>query len=135
MLMAGVMSCLGAFSSEKVLYRFGHRAKYFASVLMGISIIVLSRHNLIVSIIAFAVASFANAVLFPIQSQSINELIPSKQRATIISVDSMIFSIMMIILFPLCGAVADYSNLHLVFMSLGILQLLIMLIINIKEKG
>lgn len=135
MLLAGVMSCIGALSSEKFLSIFGDRAKYFASTLMGIGIILVSRDNLIVSIIAFAIMSYANAVLYPIQSQSINELIPSKQRATIISVDSMLFSMMMIVLFPLSGIVADYSNLHIVFLALGILQLLIMLIINKKRKN
>jgi len=133
MLLAGVMSCIGAFSSEKFLSVFGNRAKYLASALIGIGIILVSRYNLIVSIIAFAIMSYANAVLYPIQSQSINELIPSKQRATIISVDSMIFSMMMIVLFPLCGLVADYIDLHFVFIALGTLQLLIMLVIYRKS--
>jgi len=133
MLLAGVMSCIGAFSSEKFLSVFGNRAKYLASALIGIGIILVSRYNLIVSIIAFAIMSYANAVLYPIQSQSINELIPSKQRATIISVDSMIFSMMMIVLFPLCGLIADFIDLHFVFIALGTLQLLIMSVIYRKS--
>lgn len=134
MLLASIMSCIGAFSSEKFLSRFGNRGKYLASSLMGIGIIVMSRNILIVSIISFVIISYANAVLYPIQSQSINELIPSRHRATIISVDSMIFSMMMIILFPICGLVADYTNIHAVYLALGVLQLLIMLIIYRKSS-
>lgn len=133
MLLAGIMSCIGAFSSEKFLARFGNHGKYLASAFMGTGIIVMSRNNLMVSIIAFAIISYANAVLYPIQSQSINELIPSRHRATIISVDSMIFSLMMIVLFPICGLVADYTNIHSVYLALGVLQLLIMLIIHKKK--
>lgn len=134
MLLASVMSCIGAISSEKFLGKFGKQGKYIASSLIGTGIIVMSSNILIVSVIAFAIISYANAVLYPIQSQSINELIPSKHRATIISVDSMIFSMMMIVLFPICGLVADYRDLPAVFLILGILQLLIMVVINRKSK-
>ncbi|MHB8127887.1 MAG: MFS transporter [Mobilitalea sp.] len=134
MLLASGISLLGAITSERFLLFFDHKAKYVASTIMGIGIIVMSRHNLIVSVIAFAIINYANAVLYPIQSQAINELIPSKQRATIISVNSMIFSILMFVLFPLCGFIADKSDLHFVFLGLGILQLLIMLSINRKNR-
>jgi MFS family permease len=130
MLLAGAISILGALSSEWFLSRFGHKAKYVASFLMGCGIIVMSRYSLFVSILAFAAINYANSVLYPIQSAAINELIPSKQRATIISVNSMIFSILMVLLFPICGLLADNTDLHLVFLTLGILQLVIMVMIG-----
>ncbi len=133
MLFASVVSLMGAITSEIFLSIFGDRAKYVASTLMGIGIIVMSRHNLIISVITFAIINYANAVLYPIQSQAVNELIPSKQRATIISVNSMMFSIFMFVLFPICGFIADKNDLHFVFMILGVFQLLIMLGINRKE--
>lgn len=134
MLFASIISILGAISSEKFLFLFGHNAKYVASTLMGIGIIVLSRYSLIVSILAFAIINYANAVLYPIQSLAVNELIPSKQRATIISVNSMMFSILMVVLFPICGFIADKRDLHFVFLVLGILQLVIMLGINRNRR-
>ncbi len=130
MLFAGVISILGALSSEWFLKQFGNKAKYIASILMGCGIIFMSRYNLVVSILAFAVINYANSVLYPIQSSAINELIPSKQRATIISVNSMIFSVLMFFLFPICGLFADMTNLHLVFLLLGIMQLAIMVMIK-----
>jgi MFS family permease len=134
MLFAGMISILGALSSEWFLKRFDHKAKYVASILMGGGIIVMSRYNLALSILAFTVVNFANSVLYPIQSVAINELIPSKQRATIISVNSMIFSVMMVLLFPICGLIADKTDLHLAFLSLGIIQLAIMVMIE-RMKG
>jgi len=135
MLFASLISILGALSSERMLSIFGHKAKYVASTLMGAGIIAMSRHNLIVSVIAFGVINYANAVLYPIQSAAINELIPSKQRATIISVNSMLFSVLMVILFPICGLVADHTDLHLAFFILGLLQLIIMIAIKRKKRN
>jgi MFS family permease len=135
MLFAGLISIIGALSSEWFLSRFQHKAKYVASILMGCGIIAMSRYHLILSILAFTVVNYANSVLYPIQSSSINELIPSKQRATIISVNSMIFSILMVLLFPVCGLLADMTDLHVVFLSLGIIQLVIMVLIERRKSG
>ncbi len=116
MLFASMISILGAVSSEWFLKQFGHKAKYVASILMGCGIIAMSRYSLIISILAFAVVNYANSVLYPIQSAAINDLIPSKHRATIISVNSMLFSVLMVILFPVCGLFADKTDLHQVFL-------------------
>ena len=58
------------------------------------------------------------------QSDSLNVLIPSEQRATLISVDSMCFSIAMIVLFPLAGALANRWGLKTVLLLLGAILLL-----------
>jgi MFS family permease len=134
MLFASMISILGALSSERMLSLFRHKARYVASTLMGFGILAMSRHNLIVSIIAFGIINYANAVLYPIQSAAINELIPSKQRATIISVNSMLFSVLMMILFPICGLVADHFDIHLAFFILGLLQLVIMVVLDRKKR-
>ncbi len=41
------------------------------------------------------------------ESQKLNDIIPSDQRATLISVDSMAYSLLMIPASPLVGAVGD----------------------------
>lgn len=134
MLFSGILSCLGALTCEKVISIFNDKTKYAASFLMGISIIIISFGNLIASIIFFGVMNYANSILYPIQSTSLNKLIPSAQRATIISIDSMIFSISMVCLFPLSGFIADMFNLRIAFLSLGIVQILfISLLINKKR--
>ena len=42
------------------------------------------------------------------ESQRLNDVIPSDQRATLISVDSMMYSVLMIPASPLVGAVGDW---------------------------
>lgn len=135
MLIMGVFSCLGAWSSEKMLKVFGGKTKYLASVGMGVAILVMSGEQLAVSVLGFVVANFACSMLYPIQSAELNAKIPSEQRATLISVDSMIFSIAMILFFPTCGFVADRMGLHLAFGGLGMIQILLMfLLLTGKRK-
>lgn len=129
MLLSGVFSCLGAISCEKVISILGNKTKYMASILMGISIVMISGKNIVISVIFFAIMNYANAILYPIQSSSLNNLIPSSQRATIISIDSMIFSLAMICIFPICGLFADKLNLHITFFILGIVQILLMILL------
>ena len=59
-------------------------------------------------------------MLQPISSEAMNKLIPSKQRATLISVQSMAFSIMMILFFPLSGVIGDLVGLKVTFVLLGL---------------
>ena len=133
MLLGGILSCIGSVSCERVMGIFKDKTRYMASILMGVSIIFISGKILNVSIISFAVMNYVNALLYPIQSASLNELIPSEQRATIISIDSMIFSFSMICMFPLSGLIADNFNLHITFAILGIIQILLTILL-IKKK-
>lgn len=52
-------------------------------------------------------------------------MVESKQRATIISVESMFYSLMMIILFPVCGLIGDLLSLELSFEIIGIIGVVI----------
>ena len=78
--------------------------------------------------------SYVCAALYPVQSDSLNALIPSEQRATLISVDSMCFSIAMIVLFPLAGAFADRWGLKTVLLLLGAILLMFLLTVFCIEK-
>ena len=135
MLFSGLFSCIGSITCEKVIVVFKENTKYAISILMGVSIVMISSKNIVISIIFFGIMNYANSVLYPIQSSSLNKLIPSEQRATIISIDSMMFSFTMVCLFPVCGLLGDVFNLHITFFILGIIQvLLIVLLINRKNK-
>lgn len=134
MLFSGLLSCLGAYSSEKAISIFKNNAKYASSILMALSIVLLGIKNIIISVIFFGIMNFANSLLYPIQSVSLNELIPSNQRATIISISSMIFSLSMIVFFPLCGFMADMINLNTTFMILGIIQFMLIILLAKKIK-
>ena len=123
MLAAGLMSCIGALCSKKTLKIFKHKTIYIVSLLLCIGIISMFLNNLIISIIGIMTSSFANSILYPIQSSSLNKLIPSEQRATFISIDSMVFSLSMVVIFPATGIFADIIGLNNMFFFLGVILL------------
>lgn len=123
MLFGGLASCLGAMASEKVYGKAGEMTQYAAALVIAAGLAGFFLHRLPVSVVLFVTACFANALLYPIQSISLNRLIPSGQRATLISVGSMLFSVIMVLLFPAAGAVAERIGLSGAFLLLGALQL------------
>lgn len=124
MLLFSIVSCLGALLSEKIYQVFGSRTAPIAATLIAIAISTFVFQNVIVSVTALSISGFCNSVLYPVQSTILNKMIPSEQRATLISVNSMFFSIGMILLFPIVGFLADFFGLALVFALTGILLLL-----------
>lgn len=134
MLAVGVLSCLGALSSDKVLRIFGEKTKYVVSFAMGISILFVSRKRLMIAVITFLIAGYVNSLIYPIALASLNELIPSEHRATIISVDSMFFSLAMICFFPAVGWIAGIWELGGAFFLLGALAILMTVLVIGKER-
>ena len=134
MLLVGGASCLGALVSEKMYRGFGKKCLIPETVIIAGAILCYGAGKAGVAIAALMCAGFANAALYPIQSDSLNALIPSEQRATLSSVDSMCFSIVMIVLFPLAGALADRWGLKTVFLLLGVILLLFLLTVFCIEK-
>lgn len=137
MLCSGIVSCLGAVSSENVLKHLGVKTKYLIPLFMGISILFISMGEKKIAVAAFFIAGYLNSMIYPIASAALNEKIPSKHRATIISVDSMCFSIAMIGFFPVAGFVADCHGLGTSFFLLGIVEVLMTLFIlcEIIKRG
>lgn len=134
MFSAGFFSCIGAVTSEKIVSILKDKTKYIATLLIALTIMGLFFNSVIISIICVVIMGYANSLLYPLQSISLNRLIPSEQRATIISVSSMMFSMIMIILFPLIGLLADMYQLNMVFLFIGVLLLVILFVIHKIDK-
>jgi MFS family permease len=79
--------------------------------------IALSRYHYVF----FIVMSITESIIFVSVSDYINKMIPSENRATILSFSSMVFSFFMITLFPLIGVVGDRYSLQFSFVCLGVL--------------
>ncbi|SSC12362.1 Major Facilitator Superfamily transporter (fragment) [Mesotoga infera] len=67
----------------------------------------------------FILISMFEAMLFVTSSDYINRLIPSQYRATIISFSSMVFSVVMIVIFSSFGKMADTFSFGIAFISLA----------------
>lgn len=71
------------------------------------------------AILFFLMTSFIEGLGYPIFSDYINSLIPSENRATILSFESAVFSIFMIGLFPLVGYIGQKMGLPFAFMIIA----------------
>lgn len=123
MLFAGISSCLGAISSDRLSKLFKTHITKISAVMIALSLLLFGSGKLSPAVLGLFVSSYFNSLLYPIQSASLNQRIPSEQRATLISVNSMVFSLFMIAMFPTAGALADIFGLSSIFLGLGILLL------------
>ena len=132
MLAFSVVSCVGALLSEKIYAKCGNHTAVVAGIIIAVSIGSFVFRNVIIAVLGLAFAGFCNSVLYPIQSGVLNKMIPSEHRATLISINSMFFSIAMIILFPIAGSLADRFGLARIFVGLGVILLLFVLSLGRK---
>lgn len=68
----------------------------------------------------FLAISIVESMLFVAGTDYLNRLIPSKSRATVISFSSMVYSLTMIIIFPIFGRIADRVSFGVAFFSLAV---------------
>lgn len=90
------------------------------------------------AIVFFLLTSITGGLAFTIFSDYINSRIPSEYRATILSFDSLCFSIFMICVFPLFGQLAEKSGFSITFEIIAFLyipaMLFLLLRINIHKN-
>ena len=122
-LFAGVISCLGALASDYLYQKLDVKIAFLSAVVIALTMVCYGLNIPILAVVVFIISNFFNAVLYPVESECLNRLIPSEQRATLISINSMFFSIMMIVMFPIAGMLADVWNLPIVLMGVGIVVL------------
>ena len=119
LLAMGACAGAGALLSPRIAARLHGRTRAFGGVLLGVGLLGMGSGRVGLSVAGFALASMANTMLEPLQSAELNRLIPSAQRATVISVGSMCFSVVMVVLFPLVGALAEGIGLARTLVLLG----------------
>ncbi|URZ01846.1 MFS transporter [Clostridium felsineum] len=100
-----------AFAS-KVSYKLEEKLKVKGVLILIPLLYVISLLGLFffkggLTIVFFLVCSFSCGITYPIFSNYINGLIPSKNRATILSFQSICYSICMIVVFPAIGFLSD----------------------------
>lgn len=87
------------------------------------------------SIVFFILTSVTGGLSYTIFSDYINSRIPSEYRATILSFDSLCFSIFMICIFPLFGLMADKIGMSITFAIMAILYIPAMIFLMLKLGG
>ena len=89
--------------------------------------------------IFFILINSIESIIFIAVSDYTNKLIPSNKRATILSMGSMIFSLYMIIIFPLIGKLGDVYSLQFSFGVLAfiasVMAVINIIVIRVNKKG
>lgn len=86
------------------------------------------------SIFFFLLTSITGGLGFTIFSDYVNSRIPSEYRATILSFDSLCFSIFMICVFPLFGFLAEKTNFSITFGGTALFYVPVMAFLMLKLK-
>lgn len=119
-----VLASVGCALGAKYVYIFERSLKnkimYVLPAVSALALMVFSFVGSVGSIATFIIFSVTNNMLYPVSSAYINKLIPSEQRATLISVQSICFSIFMIVFFPLMGLMGQVISLRLSFTILSL---------------
>ncbi len=119
---SSVAAAAGAFFAHRIEKRLGERA-ILAGAPLILALLIFALRFTNVALIPFCVISVLETVIFVSTRSYINRIIPSAQRATILSLESTLFSLVMIAIFPLFGAVSDHLGIADTFLLLGGLML------------
>jgi MFS family permease len=130
-------SIIEAFVS-KYAYRLEKCLKLKGTLITVATLNILALAGLSVSkdlsILFFLITSVTGGLCFTIFSDYINSRIPSEYRATILSFDSLCFSMFMICVFPLFGLLAEKINFSTTFGIIALLYIPIMVFLMLKLK-
>ena len=105
--------------------------------LTGLALLLVFSGTPFAFLLVYFLTDTLYAVYQPIYFNDLQGYLPSSVRATMLSINSMLFSLSMIVIFPLTGWLIDRWGLVAVFLVLGLILLLIypILIISLKRMG
>lgn len=112
---------MGSLNASRVIKRFGEWGWLQFGVFMIVAgVIALGVFNSIFGIVIFALTGFAGAVTGPLMESIILRQTPGSVRATILSVDSLLNRVLLAVVSPVIGLVADHYGLPSAFVYVGI---------------
>lgn len=124
--------------SSKYAYKFEKRLKIKGTLICLSTANILALAGLAffkkLSIVFFLLTFFTGGLAFTIFSDYINSRIPSEYRATILSFDSLCFSLFMICVFPVFGLLAEHIGFSITFGVIAILYIPAMLFLMLKLR-
>ena len=132
---AMILSALASTVAGKVEYRvrFSRQLAVLA-ILSGAGIALTGFNPLLLGVAAYLLASLASGLLDPLIFAWYNHQVPSAQRATLISVDSWLFSLTMIVAFPLAGWFAGREGWTVIYLVCGAVQIgLTLLLLAVRQ--
>jgi len=129
-----LFAAIGGASAYKLEKKYNEeKILYFIPLLM----VVLFWLVLIDSIvfIPFVLLGFFDSIFYVVLNDYVNKIIPSELRASILSVFGLVFSVIMIFIFPLIGFIGEYVNLKTSFLILAIIVSVFYIILLFILRG
>jgi MFS family permease len=124
-------AAIGGYFAHKIEKKLGEKKL----IILGATLLTIAYWLLYFKTLSFVVIvlmGFIDSTFYVVLSSYINHLIPSEQRATLLSFSSTIFSVFMIIFFPIVGYLGDEIGLSGAFMMLAVVLTLITTVIIYK---
>jgi MFS family permease len=111
----------GAAASDRLVTRLGESTwLWIVPVVICLGMIGLGTFNSLAGIVPFALVGFATAATTPMIENVILRQAPRSVRATILSVDALVFRLLLAVVEPAMGWLADLWGLPMTFLILGI---------------
>lgn len=117
---------LGGWSAPRIRRRFAKRTSaliLFAAAGAGSLVLLGVFQSLWAALVLIAIWGMAFAAETPVRQAYVNDMIPSKQRATVLSFDSLMGSSGGVAIQPILGRVADMNGYPLSFLFSGLISL------------
>ncbi|WP_259424809.1 MFS transporter [Bacillus velezensis] len=123
-----ILQALCSIFSSKPAEKFTpRRVLLLTFCIIGAAYLFIPSGSLYVTIAAFVVINALYDVIEPVSSQVVNNEIPSRTRATLLSIISLMTSLFMFIAFPFIGFLTDYFVSALLLTAIGVLSILLSL--------
>jgi len=126
-----IVSALGAWLAYKLEKKLGYKKTLTMIIGVGVAFLWLLVSGTY-SEVAIVGLIMVESIEYVVMSDYINRLIPSERRATILSMKSMLFSLFMIIIFPLVGYIGDLYSLKMSFIFIATLSSIVSVMIVIR---
>ena len=111
----------GALIAHRLVTRLGERSVVFLlSAGFIVALLILGLVNAVGAFAAFALLRFSNATFAVVSGDTINRRSPSHLRATVMSVGQMAFSLLIAVVEPAAGILADRTSLQTTFLAAAI---------------
>lgn len=118
-LLAGPASRLGRFSTQIVIL----------AAISGFALAGTAAGALWFALTAFLLSRFASGLIEPLLFAWFNHQLPSDQRATLLSIESWLFSLTMIFAFPLAGRLAETRGWGTLYLVCGVVTVAMALVV------
>ena len=132
MLIGSALNILAVYLASVIGKKYS-ALKLFPSVVLltGASYLLSYFGTPLIYILIYLISNALYALFQPIFDNDLQERLPSEVRATMLSVYSMMFSLSMIVFFPLTGWLIDHLGFVVTFLYLGFFLVMISLLLTI----